>query len=113
MDSLLVGFGLAFIEAVTAFVTEDKTMHKPMTWRPATYVKLASLMTLIVAISACASKRVSPEELSQEVPQSAFNEDNWDAYRSEQNVRTYANKKAFKNRVKNAARTRSSAVAGQ
>ena len=88
-------------------------MNKPTTWRPATYVKLASLMTLIVAISACASKRVGPEELSQEVPQSAFTEENWDTYRSDHNVRTYANKKAFKNRVKNTARTRPSAVAGQ
>ncbi len=82
-------------------------------WRPATYVKLASVMTLIVSASACASKRVQPKELSQERVESAFNEENWDTYRSDRNYRTYANKKTFKNRVKNVTRPQSSSVAGQ
>jgi hypothetical protein len=70
-------------------------------------------MTLIVAATACASKRVSPEELSQEKVQSAFNEDNWDTYRSDRNYSVIANKQAFKNRVKKSGRTKNSSVAGR
>lgn len=82
-------------------------------WRPATYVKLASAMTLIVATTACASKRVSPDELSKEKVQSAFNEDNWDTYRSDRNYSVIANKQVFKNRVKKAGKTPGSSVAGR
>jgi hypothetical protein len=92
---------------------EDKIMSKPMTWRPATYVKLASVLTFFVATTACTSTRVRPQELSQEVPQSAFNEENWDTFRSDSQYQTYASKKTFKKRVKNPARPQRSSVAGQ
>lgn len=88
-------------------------MSKPMIWRPTSYVNLAAAMTLIVSLSACATKRTAPQELSQEVPQSAFNEENWDTFRSDRNVQTHVNKKTFKNRVRNSSRTQFSSVAGQ
>lgn len=88
-------------------------MNSLSLWRSATYVKLASAMTLIVATSACASNRVAPKELSQEKVESAFNEENWDTYRSDRQVRTLANKKTFKDRVRNAKKSQSSSVAGR
>ena len=85
-------------------------LSKP--WRPGTYVKLAAAVTVIVSLAACAGKRVRPEELSQEKPQSAFNEDNWDTFRSDRNYRTIpANKKTFQSRVKGKKKAQASSVA--
>lgn len=84
---------------------EDKTMWSNL-------VKLAMAVTFL-GLSACASSpRMKPQELSNEIPQSAFNEDNWDTYRSDRNYQTY-DRESFKRRVKSAKRSAKSSVAGR
>ena len=90
-------------------VMEDEPMFKLSLSKSTNYVNVASLVALIVTLSACAQTRVKPTELSQEVPQSAFNDENWDTRRSDSNFQTRPN--AFKDRAPAKRRARTS-VAG-
>lgn len=76
-----------------SFVMEDKTMTTST-------VRLILALTFLGSLVACAGRTVRLEELSPEKPESAFNEENWDTYSSDQNVRLIANKNNFKKRVK-------------